>query len=109
MRLAELKCAPVASGTAPLSIGEALELIKQVPEWRLADNGIERGLKFKDFRAAMGFVNKVADLAESEGHHPDISISYNKVRLRLSIHKIGGLSHNDFILAAKVEGLTGMM
>lgn len=57
----------------------------------------------KDFREAMTLVNRVADLAEAEQHHPDIEISYNKVRLKLSTHSIGGLSRNDFILAAKID------
>ena len=66
---------------------------------------IERQFRFKDFREAIAFVNKVADLAESEGHHPDIFISWNKVRLTLTTHKIGGLSRNDFVLAAKIDEL----
>jgi len=65
--------------------------------------------KFKGFREAMGFVNKVADIAEEEGHHPDIWISWNRVKLTLTTHKIGGLSRNDFIVAAKVDRVAGDM
>ena len=60
---------------------------------------------FKNFIGALAFVNKVGDLAEAEGHHPDIHISYNKVQLTLTTHAIGGLSENDFILAAKIDSL----
>ena len=84
------------------------EYAKEVPEWKVAiDNkSISKEFKFKDFAEAMGFVNKVADLAEKEGHHPDIHISWNKARFLLSTHAIGGLSENDFILAAKIDALS---
>ncbi len=64
---------------------------------------ISKEYKFKDFIGAVNFVNKVAEIAESEGHHPDIHINYNKVLLELWTHAIGGLSENDFIVAAKVD------
>jgi 4a-hydroxytetrahydrobiopterin dehydratase len=67
---------------------------------------IKKEHKFKNFKEAMVFVNKVADLAEGEGHHPDIWISWNKVKLELFTHAIHGLSENDFILAAKIEQLS---
>jgi 4a-hydroxytetrahydrobiopterin dehydratase len=84
-----------------------------VPEWKVFDGPasaevsagkkkIIREFKFGDFKAAMGFVNEVAAVAEAEGHHPDIYIFYNLVRLELSTHAIGGLSENDFIMAAKI-------
>lgn len=105
MAIAEHKCEPYSVGTPPLAKEESQELLKETPEWTLKDNAIEREFKFKDFREAVNFVNEVADIAEQEGHHPDIYIYYNKVRLELSTHKIGGLSRNDFILAAKVDRL----
>ena len=89
----------------------AEEIQKYLPEiegWEITENNkkIFKGLKFKDFKMAMEFVNKVADLAEQEGHHPDILIhGWNKVRLELSTHAIGGLSENDFIMAAKIDRL----
>lgn len=64
---------------------------------------ITKKFKFKNFKEAMAFINKVAELAESEGHHPDIFIFYNRVKFELSTHAIGGLSENDFILAAKIN------
>ncbi len=81
--------------------------LPQVPEWKPnADyTAISREFKFADFRQAMAFINKVADLAEREGHHPDIYIFYNRVKLELSTHALGGLSENDFILAAKIDKL----
>lgn len=72
--------------------------------WQVEDGKkIEKKFKFKDFKEAMSFVNKVAELAETEGHHPDIEISYNKVQIELTTHAIGGLSTNDFIVASKIE------
>jgi len=73
-------------------------------EWEVvAFHKIKKQFKFKDFKEAMVFVNKVAEIAENEGHHPDITINYNRVTIELSTHSIGGLSENDFILAAKIE------
>ena len=105
MALADEKCVPCREGGKPLPAEEARELARWVPDWKLSEKQIERELKFKDFGEAMAFVNKVADVAEEQGHHPDIYIYYNKVKLQLSTHQIGGLSRNDFILAAKVDGL----
>jgi 4a-hydroxytetrahydrobiopterin dehydratase len=101
--LTEQKCRPCQAGEPPLSAAEAKELAREAPAWSLTEKAIEREFKFKDFREAMGFVNKVADIAEDEGHHPDIRISWNRVKLTLTTHKIGGLSRNDFIVAAKVD------
>jgi 4a-hydroxytetrahydrobiopterin dehydratase len=106
MKLKEQKCVPCHSGMPPLTNGDALIMHQEVPEWTLKDNAIERTFVFKDFKEAMSFVNEVAELAEDEGHHPDIHIYYNKVRLELTTHKIRGLSENDFILAAKINSLT---
>lgn len=86
---------------------EARELARSVPQWTLAKKWIKRGFKFNDFRQAMAFVNRVAGAAEKQGHHPDILISYDRVSLTLSTHKVGGLSRNDFILAASIDALPG--
>ncbi len=92
-----------------LTPDEARVLVAQVPKWKLRKDEprLWREYTFKDFVRAMKFVSKVAELAEAEGHHPDIHIHYNKVKLVLWTHDLGGLSENDFILAAKIDGLNG--
>lgn len=86
---------------------KAHEYLSQTLGWALAEDkkSIKKEFSFKDFVQAMAFVNKVAEIAESEGHHPDLHIFYNKVKIELSTHAIGGLSENDFIVAAKVNAL----
>ncbi|HUI68076.1 MAG TPA: 4a-hydroxytetrahydrobiopterin dehydratase [Nitrospirota bacterium] len=106
MKLAEQACKPLQAGTAPLSHKETEELLREIPQWSLSEKSIQREYRFKDFRQAMDFVNNVASVANDQDHHPDILVSYNKVRLILSTHKIGGLSLNDFIMAAKIDLLT---
>ena len=103
--LAEKHCVACEKGTPPLTEDEAQGLAESTPGWELADNILSRRFRFRDFREAMAFVNRVADLAEGEGHHPDIHISWNRVRLELTTHAIKGLSENDFIMAAKVNEL----
>ncbi len=103
MRLSEENCTQPKTGDLPLSPEEIKNLIPDIPQWTLADKSIQREFSFKDFRQSMDFVNQVADLAEKQNHHPDIFISYRKVKLVLSTHKVGGLTRNDFILAAKID------
>jgi 4a-hydroxytetrahydrobiopterin dehydratase len=103
MMLSEEKCVPCRAGGAPLPAEEARELARSAEQWTLSEKRIEREIKFKDFRAAMAFVNQVADLANEQDHHPDICISYNRVRLTLMTHKVGGLTRNDFIMAARID------
>ncbi len=105
MKLSEEKCRPIKAGEIPLAAKEARDLAREVPLWTLSDKEIKRDFKFKDFRQAIAFANKLADIADAEDHHPDILISYSKVTLTLSTHKINGLSRNDFILAAKIDML----
>ena len=105
MKLPEQMAKPVAKGTVPLAQKEAEELVRDIPLWSLGIRAIEREFHLKDFREAMEFVNQVAELANEQDHHPDIFISYSKVRLTLSTHKINGLSLNDFIVAAKIDRL----
>lgn len=107
MNLAERDCGPCRGGVAPLKAGEAGTFAAQVPKWKLngAADRISREFSFKDFRKAMAFVNRVADLAETQGHHPDIVVHYNRVELVIWTHKIGGLHENDFILAARIDAL----
>ncbi|OHD71401.1 MAG: hypothetical protein A2W19_10410 [Spirochaetes bacterium RBG_16_49_21] len=101
--LAEMKCTPIDKAKPPMPLTEAKKMLSEILGWTLVNSTITREFKFKNFIEAMQFVNKVADLANSEDHHPDIHISYSKVRLELSTHAIGGLSMNDFIVAAKIN------
>ena len=105
MKLYQKRCKPCEGGTPPLTLEESRRLLVQIHDWQLKDGKIEKQFKFKNFVESMGFVNKIADLAESEGHHPDIHISWNRVTLSLTTHAIKGLSENDFILAAKIDRL----
>jgi len=91
------------SKATALTEADIKELLDGVPQWSLRDRTIERELSFRNFEEAMEFVNKVAALANAEDHHPDILISYNKVRLILTTHKAGGLTCKDFILGAKID------
>ena len=103
MKLSDENCRQPKTGDLPLLPEETKKLISDIPQWTLADKSIQREFSFKDFRQSMEFVNKVADLAEKQNHHPDIFIFYNRVKLVLSTHKVGRLSRNDFILAAKID------
>jgi 4a-hydroxytetrahydrobiopterin dehydratase len=105
--LASKTCVPCRGGIPPLEEAEARRLLAGTPGWRLEENGkrLVRRFELEDFKKAIEFVNRVADLAEEQGHHPDIAIHWNKVDLVLWTHKIGGLHENDFILAAKVNRL----
>ena len=105
MELVRKKCEPCETGTVPLSIEESRELARQISKWNIEPKLISRRFEFKNFKESMAFINKIASLAEEEGHHPDIYISFNKVKLDLFTHKIGGLSENDFILAAKIDNI----
>jgi 4a-hydroxytetrahydrobiopterin dehydratase len=106
-RLAAKSCVPCRGGVPPLQEDDARRLLAGAPGWELRQNAarLERRFEFRDFVAAMKFVNRVAEVAEQEGHHPDIAIHWNRVDLTLWTHKIGGLHENDFILAAKVNRL----
>ena len=106
-RLASKSCVPCRGGVAPLQRAEAEKLLGQTPLWKLEEKAtrLKRTFEFADFLGAMRFVNGVAEIAEGEGHHPDIAIHWNKVELTLWTHKIGGLHENDFILAAKIDRL----
>ena len=106
--LAKKKCRACHGDTPPLSPDQVSEYLKSVPGWELAPDGksISRPYLMKDFLAAVRCIQNCADVAESEDHHPDIHLTgYRKLKIELSTHAIGGLSENDFILAAKIEQL----
>lgn len=105
--LAEKKCAPCTDGTPTLEVEEIFKLRTQLDsEWKVFDSKyLNRDFKFPDFKTALAFTNRVGGLAEREGHHPDISLSWGKVGIILFTHKINGLSESDFIMAAKIDSL----
>jgi 4a-hydroxytetrahydrobiopterin dehydratase len=107
MSLSTKQCTPCRGGIPPLTRAEAERFLGEVPGWTLdADAArIERTFTFPDFATALALVEKVAALAEEEGHHPDISFGWGYCRIVLWTHKIKGLHENDFIMAAKVNGL----
>ncbi len=102
----EKHCVPCEGGMPPLDAAHVDHYLADVPGWTSPDRAhLVREFAFADFAAAMIFVNKIAAIAEAEGHHPDIHVFYNKVRLELNTHAVGGLSENDFILAAKIDAM----
>lgn len=106
LHLTDKKCVACEGGTPPLTREEITKYQPEVREWRVADDGlsISREFQFKNFKEAIAFLNKVAALAEEEGHHPDMNLfGYKKLLITLSTHAIGGLSENDFIVAAKID------
>jgi len=104
--LSQKKCVPCEGGVSKLSQEEASTLLKQVPGWRLEGGKLVRVYLFKNFADAMTFINRMAEIAEAEGHHPDFTVHYNRVEAVLWTHAIGGLSENDFILAAKINEIS---
>ena len=103
MDLASKSCRPCEGGEPPLPDEQVEVLLRKLGGWLRVENSIQKQFQFKDFSQSMAFVNLVAAIAESEGHHPDISIRWNRVTMSLTTHAIGGLSENDFILAAKID------
>ena len=98
-------CTPCRGGIPPLT-REQVELLQpQTPDWLLADEAhrIERSFRFRNFREALTFVQEIGELAETEGHHPDISFGWGNATVSLQTKKIKGLHENDFILATKID------
>jgi 4a-hydroxytetrahydrobiopterin dehydratase len=106
--LAAKSCTPCRGGIPPLTIEEAQVYLAQAPGWDLLDDGrmIQRTYRFKNFREALGFVQRAGELAEAEGHHPDIAFGWGYATVSLQTKKIRGLHENDFIMAAKLDGLS---
>lgn len=104
------KCVPCEGGTPPLTEEEVRRLLLQVPGWAAEGNKrIWREFGCRDFAAAVDLVNRIAEIAEEEQHHPDILIHrYKRVRVELSTHAIKGLSENDFIVAAKINSIAAV-
>ena len=105
-KLTDKKCAPCEGGVDPLNKEHAEEKLRELDGWEIDEGArsISKQYTKDDFLSAANFVNRVAEIAEDEGHHPDITIhGYNNVLIRLATHAIGGLSENDFIVAAKID------
>jgi 4a-hydroxytetrahydrobiopterin dehydratase len=101
-------CTPCEGGVPPLSGEQVREYLTAVPHWRLSADGkhIRREWRVKDFATALNFFNRVGQIAEAEDHHPDLHLTgYRQAAIELSTHALGGLSENDFILAAKIDKL----
>lgn len=107
--LAERDCIPCKGGVPPLEGPDIAELLEQLGDgWQVVDqHHLRKTYRFPNFRAALAFTNRVGELAEEQGHHPDIYLTWGKVRLEIWTHKIDGLHESDFILAAKADRLYG--
>jgi len=104
MSLAEKHCVPCRGGVPPLEGEELVSLAAQVPGWQVVgEHHLEKTFSFPDFKSALDFVNRAGAIAEEEGHHPDLYLSWGKVGVKTWTHKIDGLTESDFILAAKIE------
>ena len=104
--LASKTCVPCRGGVPPLKGAELKSLMKQVPNWNVInEHHLNRDFKFPDFKSALDFVNKVGNLAEQQGHHPDILLKWGQVGITIWTHKVDGLTESDFILAAKIDRL----
>ena len=99
------RCVPCEGGVPKLNADDIARLAPQVPAWAADGDRLRRKFVFKNFVEAMRFVNRMADVAEAEGHHPDFCVHYREVEVTIWTHAIGGLSENDFILAAKIDAL----
>ena len=104
--LASKSCVPCRGGVPALKDKELHELEKQVPGWKVVnEHHLARTYEFPDFKSALDLVNKIGNVAEQEGHHPNICFTWGKVEVTIYTHKIDGLTESDFILAAKIEKL----
>ncbi len=108
--LAEKKCIPCKEGIPPFDINEIHKYLKKINGWNVSNDKnknffIEKGFKFNNYIASEIFVIKVGEIAEAEGHHPDISFGWGYAKIKISTHSIKGLAESDFVLAAKIDRL----
>jgi 4a-hydroxytetrahydrobiopterin dehydratase len=112
-QLAGMKCVACRSSEPTVTQHELADLLPQIPGWQLVEREstlrLERVYKFKNFAGAISFTNQIGQIAEQEGHHPAILTEWGKVTVTWWTHKIKGLHHNDFIMAAKTDELYGEM
>jgi 4a-hydroxytetrahydrobiopterin dehydratase len=102
-----MECIPCKGGVAPLKGEEIKKLQRKIgADWNVVEeHHLEKSFSFKDFRQSLDFTNRVGELAETQGHHPDIYLGWGKVKLTIWTHKIDGLTESDFIFAAKVDDI----
>ena len=110
MKLQDKHCREIAKGMPPVGEAELALLLPEVPGWSVAQGAtgtaqLRRQFQFKDFLGAMGFVMRLAIVAETEQHHPDFAVHYNRVEVSSWTHTVNGISENDFILASKINAL----
>lgn len=104
--LAKKHCVPCRGGVPPLAGVALAELQRSLPSWKVIDeHHLEKSFLFTDFAKALAFVVRIGAVAEEEGHHPDLGLSWGKVDVKIYTHKIAGLTESDFILAAKIDEL----
>ena len=107
MSLAEKNCVPCRGGMPPLEAGAVAGYLKELePGWEAPhDRRLQRAYRFPDFKSALAFVGRVGQMAEEQGHHPDLFLAWGKVRVEVWTHKIDGLTESDFVFAAKCDRL----
>ena len=104
--LASKICVPCRGGVPPLKGSQLAGLAAQVPQWQIGnEHHLTRNFAFPDFRQALDFVNRVGEIAEEQGHHPNILLTWGRAEITIWTHKIDGLTESDFILAAKIDKL----
>lgn len=102
--LAERHCVPCRGGVPPLRGEQLLPYAQQLPDWKIVDeHHLAKSFLFPDFRQALDVVNRIGAIAEAEGHHPDLCLSWGKIDVQIYTHKIQGLTESDFVLAAKID------
>ena len=102
--LAQRHCIPCRGGIPPLSGAALVALAEQLPDWKVVEeHHLSKTFLFPDFKQALDVVNRIGAIAEAEGHHPDLCLSWGKVDVQIYTHKIRGLSESDFVLAAKID------
>lgn len=105
-QLAQQRCEPCTRATPPVPPDEAQRMLRELPQWRMEGKRLVREWRRKDFQDALGLANAIGEVAEQEGHHPDLHLTdYKRLRAELSTHAIHDLSRNDFVLAAKIDAL----
>jgi 4a-hydroxytetrahydrobiopterin dehydratase len=102
--LASQTCVPCRGGVPPLKGAELQQILQQVPQWKVInEHHVTRAFTFPDFKQALAFVNRVGEVAEQQGHHPDILLTWGKAEITMWTHKIDGLTRSDLIMAAKID------